>query len=221
MRKRTLLSWSSGKDSSWALYVLLNSLDFEVVGLFTTINKEYNRVAMHSTRLELLKKQAEAAVLPIHIIELPDPCSNEQYEIIMKKFISDAVSKDIECMAFGDLFLKDVRQYRKNQLNATGIKPIFPLWGISTKELSEQMLSLGVETYISCVDLKKLPKHFAGRMWTKELIAALPENCDVCGENGEFHTVVVDGPMFTNKIPISIGEMIEKEGFVFADIIPE
>ncbi len=220
IKKKTLLSWSSGKDSAWALYSLQKSLDFEVVGLFTTINQKYDRVAMHSTRVKLLKKQAEAVDLPIHIIQLPDPCSNEQYETIMKQFISDVVPKEIKCMAFGDLFLTDVRQYRENQLNATGIEPIFPLWGISTKELSEQMLSLGLETYISCVDLKKLPKDFAGRLWSKELITELPENCDVCGENGEFHTVVVNGPMFTKRIPVSIGEIVEKEFVAFADIIP-
>jgi len=221
MKKKVLLSWSSGKDSAWALYELLNSLDFEVLGLFTTINKKYGRVAMHSTRLEILKKQAEAVSLPIHIIELPDPCSNEQYEIIMKEFISDTVSKKIECIAFGDLFLEDIKKYRETQFSATGIKPIFPLWGIPTKKLSEQMLSSGVETYISCIDLKKVPKHFAGKMWTKELISELPEYCDVCGENGEFHTVVVDGPMFTKRIPVSVGEIVEKEGFAFADVISE
>jgi len=219
MKKNIFLSWSSGKDSAWSLYVLQQSSEFEVTGLFTTINQKYSRAAMHSTRLEILKKQAEVAGLSLKIIELPDPCSNEEYELIMRRFIKESTAEKIEYMAFGDLFLNSIREYRERQFEGTGIKAVFPLWGIPTKELSEQMLSAGLEAYISCVDLKKLPISFAGKKWTRELIAELPEGCDLCGENGEFHTVVTNAPMFSKRIPVNIGDIVERKGFAFADIV--
>ena len=220
MKKKTLLSWSSGKDSAWALYLLQQNPGIEILGLFTVINQKYNRVSMHATRLEMLEQQANAVGLPLHTINLPDPCTNEQYDATMRRFIMDSVSNGIEYMAFGDLFLEDVRKYRERQLKGTGIEPIFPLWEIPTAELAEQMLSAGIEAYVSSVDLKKLSSHFAGRKWSRDLLKEFPQDCDPCGENGEIHTVVVGGPMFTKSIPIKIGEIVERNGFAYADIIP-
>jgi len=220
MRKKTLLSWSSGKDSAWTLHLLRENSDLEVLGLFTVVNQTYQRVSMHATRMDLLKLQADAVDLPLQIINLPDLCTNEECDAIMSDFVTKSVSKGIECMAYGDLFLEDIRHYRENQLRGTGIEPLFPLWGIPTKAFAEQMLTAGLEAYVSSVDLKKLPARFAGRQWTRDLVAEFPENTDPCGENGEIHTVVVGGPMFRETIPVRIGETVERNGFAYADIIP-
>ncbi len=219
--KKTYLSWSSGKDSAWALYQLQQNPNIDIVGLFTTINEKYNRAAMHGTRVEMLQRQADAAGLPIEIIKLPDVCSNEEYESIIGSFIEDVQKKGIECIAFGDLFLEDIRNYRKRQLKKTKIEPLFPLWKIPTDNLAKQMLESNLEAYISCVDKKKVPKAVAGKKWSQAILNELSKDVDPCGENGEFHTIVVNGPMFKNSIPISVGEIVEKEGFVFADIIPK
>ncbi len=220
MNKRTLLSWSSGKDSAWALHLIRQNPMIELLGLFTVINQRYNRVSMHGTRLEMLQQQAKAARLPLKTINLPDPCTNEQSDAIMRQFVMESAAKGIECMAFGDLFLHDIRQYREDQLRGTGIEPIFPLWGTPTRELAEQMLSAGLDAYVSSVDLKKLPSIFAGRKWSRELIAEFPQDCDPCGENGEIHTVVVGGPIFQKTVPTVVGEIVEQNGFAYADIIP-
>lgn len=218
--KKTLLSWSSGKDSAWALHLLRQDPAIDILGLFTVMNEKFDRVSMHSTRRELLQRQAETIGLPLQAINLPDLCTNERCDAIMGQFVTDAITRGIGCMAFGDLFLEEVRQYRVNQLKGTGIEPMFPLWGIPTGLLAEQMLSAGVEAYVSSVDLKKLPARFAGRKWTRELIAQFPQGSDPCGENGEIHTVVVGGPMFRETVPIKIGEIVERNGFAYADIIP-
>lgn len=220
MKKKTLLSWSSGKDSAWGLHVLRQAPRIEVVGLFTVINQTHQRVSMHATRLELLQLQADAVALPLQTINLPDPCTSEQCDAIMGRFVTEAAANGIECMAFGDLFLEDVRTYRVNQLKGTGIEPVFPLWGIPTRTLAGQMLSAGLEAYISSVDLKKLPSRFAGRRWSRDLIAEFPQDCDPCGENGEIHTVVVDGPMFLKTVRVKVCETVERNGFAYADIIP-
>ncbi|MBI5374653.1 MAG: adenine nucleotide alpha hydrolase [Candidatus Schekmanbacteria bacterium] len=220
MKKKTLLSWSSGKDSAWALHILRQDPLIEILGLFSVMNEKYNRVTMHATRLEMLERQAKGVALPLQTLFIPDPCTNEQYSEVMQNFVAESAKKGIQCMSFGDLFLEDVRQYREAQLKGTGIEPIFPLWGIPTGELAEQMLSAGLDAYISCVDLKKLPSHFAGQKLTRELIAEFPQGSDPCGENGEIHTVAVGGPMFLRTIPVSVGETIERDGFAFADIIP-
>jgi len=221
MKKKTFLSWSTGKDSAWALHALRQNPEIDLLGLFTVMNQAYGRVSMHAARPDLLKRQADALGLPLQIINIPHPCGNEECDAIMRLFIDSANESGIECMAFGDLFLRDVRAYRENQMQGTGIKPIFPLWDIPTEILAEQMLSSGVEAYISCVDPRKVPGTLAGRRWSDALLKEFPENVDPCGENGEFHTVVVGGPMFRESIPIRIGETVEREGFVFADIIPE
>jgi uncharacterized protein (TIGR00290 family) len=220
VRKRTLVSWSSGKDSAWALHLLRQNPDVEVLGLFTVVNQAYQRVSMHATRMDLLHCQAEGVDLPLQIINLPDPCTDEECDAIMSDFVATSASKRIECMAYGDLFLEDIRHYRETQLRGTGIEPLFPLWGIPTKALAEQMLAAGLEAYVSSVDLKKLPAYFAGRRWARDLIAEFPEGIDPCGENGEIHTVVVGGPMFRETIPVTIGEIVQRDGFAYADIIP-
>ena len=220
MRKKTLLSWSSGKDSAWALYVLRLDPTVDVVGLFSVVNERYNRVSMHSTRTELLSRQAEAAGLALHTINLPDPCTIERSDELMGEFVAGAASMGTECIAFGDLFLEDVRRYREGQLAGSGIEPLFPLWQIPTVELAEQMLAADLEAYISSVDLKKLPASFAGRRWSRDLLKELPPGVDPCGENGEIHTIVVAGPMFEKRIEVEIGEVVQRGGFAYADVIP-
>ena len=220
MKKRTLLSWSSGKDSAWALHVLRQRSDCEVVGLFCTVNQAFDRVAMHATRSELLRQQAAAAGLPLQTIEIPYPCDNATYARLMGDFVANACAAGIEQMAFGDLFLADVRRYREQNLADSGIEPLFPLWEIPTAELAASMLAAGVETYLCCVDPRRLPASFAGKRWERALLAQLPADVDPCGENGEFHTVVVDGPFFRQRIDVSIGAVVERDGFVFADVIP-
>jgi uncharacterized protein (TIGR00290 family) len=220
MKKKTLLSWSSGKDSAWALHLLQQDPRIDLLGLFTVMNQKYRRVSMHATRFEMLQRQAAAVGLPIETISLPDPCTNEQYAAIMRHFIAESVSKRIECMAFGDLFLEDIRKYRENQLKGTGIDPLFPLWRIPTSDLVEQMLSAGLEAYVSSVDLKKLPSRFVGQKWSREMIAEFPKDSDPCGENGEIHTVVAGGPMFRETVLVRIGDIVNRNGFAYADIIP-
>jgi uncharacterized protein (TIGR00290 family) len=220
MKKNTLLSWSSGKDCAWALHLLRQDPEINLLGLFTVMNQKYNRVSMHATRLDLLYRQAEAAGLPIQLISLPDPCTNDQCDVIMRQFTGACAAKGIEQIAFGDLYLEDVRRYRENQLTGTGIESVFPLWKIPTAQLAEQMLAEGVEAYVSSVDLKKLPAHCAGRKWSLELLKEFPEGTDPCGENGEIHTVIVGGPMFQKSILVRVGEKVERDGFAYADIIP-
>jgi uncharacterized protein (TIGR00290 family) len=220
MKKKTLLSWSSGKDSAWALHLLRQRDDIEVVGLFTTVNAEFQRVAMHAVRLELLKLQAEAVGLPLGTLNIPYPCSNLQYESVMKAFVDASVEKGIDCMAFGDLFLQDIRIYREEKLKDTGITPIFPLWQIPTDRLARQMISEGMRAYLTCIDPKKLPPCFAGREFGPSFLDELPESVDPCGEYGEFHTFAVDGPMFKKPIEVHVGEIVERDGFIFADLYP-
>jgi uncharacterized protein (TIGR00290 family) len=218
--KRTLLSWSSGKDSAWALYLLEKDTNVDLIGLFTVVNEKYDRVAMHAVRTELLQKQADALGFPLKIIHIPDPCNDEEYKKVMSGFMENVFSQKIEYMAYGDLFLQDIRNYRENHLKGTGIMPIFPLWNKPTKELAEEILYSGVCAYITCVDPRKMSPECIGQKWSRSLIDSLPKTVDPCGENGEFHTVVVDGPMFKKPVKVSVGEVIERDGFVFADIIP-
>jgi len=218
--KRTLLCWSSGKDSAWALHVLRQDPEIELAGLFTTVNAKHQRVAMHAVRLRLLELQAEAVGLPLRVLEIPDPCSNERYEAVMRQFIDEAIGQGVQCMAFGDLFLQDVREYREKQLLPTGITPLFPLWNKPTHELAAEMLAGGLRAFVTCVDPRKLPRGCVGREWSKAFLDELPPAVDPCAENGEFHTVVVDGQMFRRPIPVQIGETVERDGFLFADVMP-
>ncbi len=220
MKRKTLLSWSTGKDSAWALHVLQQTPNVEVVGLFCTVNKEFNRVAMHAVRIELLQQQAKSAGLPLHIIEIPNPCSNREYDDVMSSFVSDAKTENVEYFAFGDLFLEDVRRYREDRLKGTGITPIFPIWGMPTKELSKKMVSSGLKALITCVDPKRLTRDFAGREYNGSFLNDLPVDVDPCGENGEFHSFAFEGPMFQIPIGIKLGEIVHRDGFVFADVLP-
>lgn len=216
--KRTLMSWSSGKDSAWALHVLQQDPSYEIVGLFCTVNQQFQRVAMHAVRLELLQQQAQCVGLPLHILNIPYPCSNADYENIMSVFIAQCKQDHIECMAFGDLFLQDIRTYRERNLAGTGITPLFPLWQIPTPELAQAMIQSGLRARLTCVDPKQCPAEFVGREFDQVLLDELPATVDPCGENGEFHSFVYAGPMFDGAVSIETGEVVEREGFVFADL---
>ena len=216
-RKRVVVSWSSGKDSAWTLHRLRQRDDIEVVGLITTVNQAFDRVAMHSTRAQVLEAQAAATGLPLRKISLPWPCSNEQYESCMGECVCALQAGGVQAVAFGDLFLEDIRQYREKQLAGTGIEPMFPLWQEPTGRLAREMITGGLKTKIVCVDPKKLDVRFAGREFDDSLLRELPAGVDPCGENGEFHTCVYAGPMFGRELPLTTGEVVERDGFVFAD----
>lgn len=217
MRKKTLLSWSSGKDSAWALYRLRQDSDVDVMGLFCAVNKEFDRVAMHAVKVGLVQQQAKSAGLPLHIIQIPYPCTDREYDDAMSSFI-DEVKRDIECFAFGDLFLEDVRRYREDRLQGTGITPIFPIWGIPTNNLSRELICSGLKAVVTCIDPKRLSREFAGREYNDSFLNDLPVGVDPCGENGEFHSFAYSGPMFQSSIEISLGEIVHRDGFVFADV---
>jgi uncharacterized protein (TIGR00290 family) len=220
VKPKALLSWSSGKDSAWSLHVLRQRGEVDVVGLLTTINETHDRVAMHAVRSELLRRQAESAGLELFVIPLPWPCTNEEYEARMSDALERAKERGVEHVAFGDLFLTDVRRYREERLSGTGISPLFPLWGIPTPELARAMLAGGLRARLTCVDPKKLAPEFAGRDFDAALLADLPPSVDPCGENGEFHSFAFAGPMFAGPIEIRTGEVVERDGFVFADVLP-
>ena len=215
--KRVLLSWSSGKDSAWALHLLRRDPAIELCGLLTTLNDEFQRVAMHGTRRSVLEAQAQAAQLPLWIVPLPWPCPNEVYEQRMAEVCNRAVAEGIDAIAFGDLFLADIRAYREKQLQPTGLEPLFPLWQIPTGVLAREMIAAGLRARLSCVDTKQLPAAFAGREFDEAFLRDLPPEADPCGERGEFHTCVYAGPMFTSPLPLETGEIVDRDGFVFAD----
>lgn len=214
-----MLCWSSGKDSAWTLHVLRRRQDVEVVGLLTTINTEYERVAMHAVRVALLEAQAEAAGLPLWRVPIPNPCSNQAYEAAMGEAVRKALAAGITMMAFGDLFLEDVRRYRETQLAGTGLTPIFPIWGLPTDALARDMVAAGLRARLTCVDPKQLPASFAGRDFDAALLADLPVGVDPCGERGEFHTFAYAGPMFRHPVPVQTGDIVTRDGFVFADLM--
>jgi len=217
--KRILLSWSSGKDSAWCLHILRQRGEYEVAGLLTTFNAEADRVAMHAVRRELVERQAAAAGLPLWPVPLPWPCSNDQYESLMAQACAKAVAEGIEGIAFGDLFLEDVRAYREKQLKNTGLNPIFPVWGIPTRALAQEMIASGTRAKLTCVDTEKLDRSFVGREFDEALLQALPEAIDPCGERGEFHSFVYAGPMFDEPVPVTVGETVVRDQFVFADLL--
>ena len=214
------MSWSSGKDSAFALHEVRAAGDVEVVGLLTTVNVSFDRVAMHGVRRALLEAQAAALDLPLHIVELPWPCPNEVYEEKMSVAIDVARESGIEAMVFGDLFLEDVRRYRETALEGTGVTPVFPLWRRPTPEVARSLIDLGFRAVVVCVDPAQAPAGLAGRWYDAALLNDLPPEVDPCGENGEFHTVVVDGPQFAFPVDVELGEVVERDGFVFADVIP-
>jgi len=221
MKVKAWLAWSSGKDSAWALHTVRQGADFDVAALLTTVNLTYSRVAMHAVRESLLEMQADAARLPLIKVPIPSPCSNEAYEQAMGEATARAKNEDVRHVVFGDLFLEDVRAYREKQLGRCDMTPIFPLWGRNTRQLAEEMIAEGLSAYLTCVDPRKLDRLFAGRKFDTQLLSALPAGVDPCGENGEFHTFVNGGPMFDRTIPVTAGEVVEREGFVFADFLPQ
>lgn len=218
--KRILLSWSSGKDSAWSLHVLRQLAQYDVVGLLTTFNEAAGRIAMHAVRRELAQLQAASAGVPLWAVPLPWPCSNDRYESIMKDVCLKAVAEGITGVAFGDLFLEDIRSYREKQLQSTGLQPIFPVWGLPTRDLARDMITAGLRARLTCVDTTKLDASFAGREFDEELLKSLPHSVDPCGENGEFHTFVYAGPMLKSPVPIAAGETVIREKFAFADLLP-
>lgn len=222
MAGRALLAWSSGKDSAWTLHVLRQLADVEVVGLLTTVNQAFDRVAMHAVRRDLLVAQAEAVGLPLFTVEIPYPCSNAQYEAAMAAAMDQARGDGVTAVAFGDLFLEDVRRYREDRMRETGLTPLFPIWGIPTDALAREMVATGLRARLTCVDPRQLPASFAGRDFDETLLADLANlhpDVDPCGERGEFHSFAYDGPMFRRAVPIRAGEVVERDGFVFADLL--
>lgn len=230
MAKPILLSWSGGKDSAWALHLLRNdptwAAEYEVAALLTTVNERFGRVAMHGYRESLLEAQAEAAGLPLWKVPLPWPCSNEAYEAAMRAACERAVAEGIEGVAFGDLFLEDIRAYRVAKLEGTGLEPVFPCWLLPTAQLAREMIAAGFRAHLTCVDPRAFAsseeaRRYVGREFDATLLAELPESIDPCGERGEFHTFVSAGPVFSRSIEVRRGDVVERDGFLYADFLPE
>ena len=218
--KKTLVSWSSGKDSAWMIHVLRQDPDIQLAGVLTTVNELYQRVAMHAVRVELLQAQADALGLPLWQIPIPSPCPNEVYERAMDAAVKRAVAEGFTHMAFGDLFLEDIRRYRVEKLAGSGLTPIFPLFGVDTTKLARDMVAGGLKARLTCVNPKVLDAKFAGRDFDASLLDELPGSVDPCGERGEFHSFAYEGPMFSKPIAIKSGEVVERDGYVFADVMP-
>jgi uncharacterized protein (TIGR00290 family) len=218
--KKAWLSWSSGKDSAWSLEIIRRQGEFDVQALLTTVNTQFQRVAMHAVRESLLRAQAESGGLPLITVPIPYPCPNETYEQAMAATMRRAHAEGVTHMIFGDLFLEDIRRYRVEKLAGTGITPVFPLWGLDTGQLANEMVEGGLRALLTCVDPKKLDASFAGRMFDADLLGDLPSGVDPCGENGEFHTFACQGPMFRQPIAVERGVVVERDGFVFADALP-
>ena len=216
---KVLVSWSSGKDSAWMLHMLNQQYPGAAAGLLTTTNQAFDRVAMHAVRRELLEAQARAAGLPLHVVPLPWPCSNAQYESIMSSAVAGFVRDGFTHVAFGDLFLEDVRRYRETRLAGCGLEPLFPIWKTkATRELADEMVASGLQARLTCVNPKVLDRSFAGRLFDRSLLADLPAAVDPCGENGEFHSFAFAGPMFQQPVPHRLGEIVDRDGFTFADV---
>jgi uncharacterized protein (TIGR00290 family) len=216
---KTMLSWSSGKDSAWALHVLRANPAIQVTGLFTTINEEFDRVAMHAVRRNLVEAQARAVGLPLHVITIPNPCPNSIYEERMGAFVAQMRQQAVEAMAFGDLFLEDIRAYREGCLKDTGLAPLFPIWQRDTRSLAAEMIAAGLKAHVTCIDPRKLDVSFASRTFDADFVADLPDTVDPCGENGEFHTFAFAGPMFQTPVSVQRGEVVTRDGFVFTDLM--
>jgi uncharacterized protein (TIGR00290 family) len=219
-RPKALIAWSSGKDSAWALHEIRRAGEFDVIAALTTVTDTFGRVSMHAVREDLLMAQLDAAQLPAVIVRIPFPCPNEVYEREMAAAMTAAKANGVTHVIFGDLFLEDVRAYRETRLKDVGMIPVFPLWRRPTDKLAREMIAAGVEAYLTTVDLKKLPAHFAGRRFDLALLDALPAGTDSCGENGEFHSFVAAGPMLSRKISLIAGGTVERDGFAYADFIP-
>jgi len=221
---KILLSWSSGKDSAWALHVLRRGMHGscgagEVAGLLTSLNETVGRVSMHGVREEILRAQADAAGLPLFTIPLPWPCTNEIYEARLGGAVQRAVAAGFTHVAFGDLFLQDVRKYREDRMAGTGLTPVFPLWGLPTPQLARDMIAGGLRARLATIDPRVMPRDLAGAEFDAALLARLPASVDPCGEHGEFHTCVTAGPMFAKPLDLSAGETVEREGFLYRDLL--
>jgi uncharacterized protein (TIGR00290 family) len=217
---KILISWSTGKDSAWMLHQINQQYPHAAAGLLTTTNQAFDRVAMHAVRRELLDAQAAATGLPLHVVPLPWPCSNEQYESIMRTAIAGFVADGFTHVAFGDLFLEDVRRYREQRMAGSGLEPLFPIWKTKpTADLAQDMIAAGLQARLTCIDPRKLDRSFAGRSFDRQLLNDLPVGIDPCGENGEFHSFTCGGPMFTNEIKVKLGEVVDRDGFVFSDLM--
>ena len=217
--KKVLVSWSSGKDSAWMLHVLKRDPDVTVGALLTAMNEAFDRVAMHAVRRRLVEAQATAAGIPLRTVALPWPCTNEEYESRMGAAVAAAVAEGFTHAAFGDLFLEDVRRYREDKLSGTGLTPLFPLWGIPTRELAGRMIDGGLRAVLTCVNPQSLDRSFVGREFDRSLLADLPVGVDPCGERGEFHSFAYAGPMFDRAVAVTAGEVVDRDGFVFADVL--
>lgn len=218
---KAFMSWSSGKDSAFALYAAQQSAEMEIAGLLTSLIETNNRVSMHGVRGELLDRQAAALRLPLLKVSLPSPCPNEIYEARMAEACAKIKAQGIDQIIFGDLFLEDLRAYRIEKLASVGMKAVFPLWKRDTTSLAREMIASGLVAHVTCVDLRRLDKRFAGRRFDSKFLDELPQDVDPCGENGEFHTVATAGPMFATPILVSVGDIVERDGFIFADVIPD
>ncbi len=218
-RPKALISWSSGKDSAYALHAVRRAGEFDVVGALTTVTEVFGRVSIHGVRQEILLAQCAAAGLPPRIVPIPFPCPNEVYETRMGAAIAAAAQDGITHIIFGDLFLRDIRTYREQKLAGTGVTPVFPLWELPTLPLAQAMIADGFEAYLATVDLSKLPAEFAGRKFDRRLLADLPDGIDPCGENGEFHTCVLAAPIFTHRLAIATGERVTRDGYVYCDLV--
>lgn len=218
-RPKALIAWSSGKDSAWALHEARRAGTYDIVGALTTVNETFSRVAMHGVREEILAAQLDAAGLPAIIVPIPYPCTNEVYEARMAAALGEAKADGITHVIFGDLFLQDIRAYREEKLAATGITPVFPLWQRPTDALARDMIDGGLFARLATVDLAKLTPGFAGRAFDLALMSALPAGIDPCGENGEFHTCVTAGPMFSRPLKVALGETVMRDGFAYADLL--
>jgi uncharacterized protein (TIGR00290 family) len=216
---KILLSWSSGKDSAWALHMLNRTHPGAVAALLTTVNEAVDRVAMHGVRREVLEAQAAAAALPLRTVSIPQPCPNETYEAQMRTAVDSAVREGFTHVAFGDLFLEDIRRYREGRLAGSGLAPMFPLWGMPTAQLAEQMIAGGIRARVVCVDTRFLDASFVGRDFDRSLLRDLPAAVDPCAENGEFHTCVYAGPMFRAPLEIDVGELVTRDQFTWCDLV--
>ncbi len=220
-RRKLWLSWSSGKDSAWTLHVLRQGGEYEVVALLTTVNDGAKRVAMHAVRESLLEAQAAALGLPLVKVPIPPQCSNALYEEAMARAMAQARAENVQHVAFGDLFLEDIRRYREEKLSAVAMNAVFPVWGLNTRELAREMVVSGLRAILTCVDPKQLDARFAGRVFDEKLLQELPNEVDPCGERGEFHTFAFAGPMFANPLAVHAGQILTRDGFVFADVLPD
>jgi len=214
---KILLSWSSGKDSAWALHLLNKKYPGAVAALLTTVNEAVDRVAMHAVRRDVLEAQARMTGLPLRVVPIPHPCPNEVYEARMATAVAEAVVDGFTHVAFGDLFLDDVRRYREERLAGSGLEPMFPVWGLPTARLAEDMIDMGLQARLSCIDTRVLDRRFAGRLFDRSLLSDLPSHVDPCGENGEFHTCVSAGPMFADPLDLEAGDTVTREPFMWTD----